>query len=368
MKIAIDIREAARSKRTGKGWYAFQMVKHLLELNKGNSSMFYVLYTDQSYPDFEQYKNVKVKYFPPSTLGWHLKVLRDMKKERPDIYFAPSSFIVPALAPKWLKVVITVHDLVAWLFPGNHNMKATFIERLTLPRALKMGAYVTTVSRNTKKDLIQIFKTKSENIEVIPCAASENFTPLPPQEIQKFRHEKKLPEKYILAVGTLEPRKNMKTLIKCMSQIPADISLYIIGGKGWQYEEIFDEVRKNNLEDRVIFLGYVEEGELPLYYNAASCFVFPSLYEGFGIPPLEAMQCGCPVVCSNTSSLPEVVGESALLVDPLSSNDMSKAIHSVLSDEKLAANLREKGLIQASKFSWEKSAIGLNRMFCRIVR
>lgn len=363
MKIAIDIREAVRPKRTGKGWYAFQMIKHLLEMNKGNS---YILYTDLPFADFEKYKNVRVKFFPPSALHWHMKVLQDVKKERPDIYFAPSSFIVPALAPKWLKVVITVHDLVAWLFPMRHNMKATFIERLTLPYALKRGAYVTTVSENTKKDLIQIFKTKDEKIEVIPCAASEAFAPFSAQEIQKFREEKNLPEKYILAVGTLEPRKNMKTLIKCMSQIPAEISLYIIGGKGWQYEEIFDEVKKYGLENRIKFLGYVDEKELPLYYNAAACFVFPSLYEGFGIPPLEAMQCGCPVVCSNTSSLPEVVGESALLVNPLSSHDMSKAIHSILSDVKLATNLREKGLMQAKKFSWEKSAESLQEMFKRI--
>jgi len=366
MKIAIDVREAVRSKRTGKGWYAFQMIKHLLALDKDSSGTSYILYTDQPYPDFEQHENVEMRHFPPSTLGWHLKVLRDVKKTRPNIYFAPSSFIVPALAPKWLKVVITVHDLVAWLFPGNHNMKATFIERLTLPQALKKGAYVTTVSQNTKKDLTRIFKTKSENIEVIPCAASEVFRPFSSEAIQKFRQEKKLPKKYILAVGTLEPRKNMITLIKCMNQIPAGVSLYIIGGKGWQYEKIFDEVRKNNLKDRVKFLGYVEENELPLYYNAATCFVFPSLYEGFGIPPLEAMQCGCPVVCSNTSSLPEVVGESALLVDPQSEEAMAEAIRSILSDEKLAGDLREKGLTQAKKFSWEKSAESLREMFKRI--
>ncbi len=195
MKIAIDIREAVRSKRTGKGWYAFQMVKHLLELNKDNSDISFILYTDLLYADFEQYKNAEMRFFPPSTLRWHLKVLQDVKKIKPDIYFTPSSFIVPALAPKWLKVVITVHDLVAWLLPMRHNMKATFIERLTLPRALKRGAYVTTVSQNTKKDLIKIFKTKSENIEVIPCAASETFRPFYLQEIQKFRKEKNLPEK-----------------------------------------------------------------------------------------------------------------------------------------------------------------------------
>lgn len=366
MKIAIDIREAVRPKRTGKGWYAFQMVKHLLELNKDNPSMSYVLYTDRLYPDFEQYKNVEMKFFPPSALRWHVKVLQDVKKIKPDIYFAPSSFIVPALAPKWLKVVITVHDLVAWLFPMRHNAKATFIERLTLPHALKKGAYVTTVSQNTKKDLMKIFKTKDEKNEVIPCAASKAFRPFPLQEIQKFQEEKNLPEKYILAVGTLEPRKNMITLIKCMSRIPADISLYIIGGKGWQYEEIFDEVKKNGLQNRIKFLGYVEEKELPLYYNAATCFVFPSLYEGFGIPPLEAMQCGCPVVCSNTSSLPEVVGEGALLVNPQSEEAMAEAIHSILFDVKLAASLREKGLAQARKFSWEKSAESLQEMFKRI--
>ncbi len=336
-------------------------------MNKGNPDVSYILYTDQPFADFEKYSNTQMKFFQPSALRWHMRVLQDVKKERPDIYFAPSSFIVPALAPKWLKVVITVHDLVAWLFPMRHNMKATFIERLTLPYALKRGAYITTVSENTKKDLVQIFKTDEKKITVIPCAASTAFRPFPPQEMQKFRKEKNLPDKYILAVGTLEPRKNMKTLIKCMSQIPAEVSLYIIGGKGWQYEEIFDQVKKEGLANRVKFLGYVDEKELPLYYNAAACFVFPSLYEGFGIPPLEAMQCGCPVVCSNTSSLPEVVGDGVLLINPLSVNDMSGAIQSILSGESLTRSLREKGLIQAGKFSWENSAKSLNEMFLRLV-
>lgn len=367
MKIAIDIREAITPNRTGKGWYAFQMITHLLEASKNEPDISFIFYTDRPNADLSQinfnaYKNVRQKYIEASSLWWHIKVIRDLKKEKPDIYFAPTSFIVPAFAPKSIKMLITVHDLVAWLFPGQHNKKATLIERLTLPRALGRGAFVTTVSENTKKDLMRMFDVPSKRVTVIPCAASQSFHPLPAEEVEKFRKEKALPQKFILAVGTLEPRKNLTTLIKSMTQIPDEVYLLIIGGKGWRYEEIFDQVKISSLHNRVKFLGYVDEKELPLYYNAALCLAFPSQYEGFGMPPLEAMQSGCPVICANTSSLPEVVGDGALLVDGTSLEDLPKAINQLLFSPKLASNLREKGLIQAKKFSWERSAESLMRL------
>lgn len=371
MKIAIDIREAVRPKRAGKGWYSLQIVRNLLELDKDNADVSYILYTDQPFPEFEHFQNVTQKFFPPSSLRWHFRVLKDVKKEKPDIYFAPSSFIVPALAPRWLKIVATVHDLVAWLYAGSHNVKATIIERITLPIAARRITHFTAVSENTKKDLMRKFYIRSEKISVIPCAASDVFFPRNQAEIESFREKYSLPKRFFLAVGTLEPRKNFITLIQSFAQIageiPSDIQLIIIGGKGWEYEEIFREVKKMGVEDRVKFQGYIDEKELPLFYNAASCFVFPSLYEGFGIPPLEAMKSGCPVICSNTSSMPEVVGDAGILINPKSVSELAQAMKIVLSDEKLANDLREKGLLQAKKFSWQISASQMKSLFLSLL-
>ncbi len=368
MIIAIDIREAVRSKKAGKGWYTHEMVEQLLKNFPGD---MFILYTDQPYPEWEHYKNAVQKFFPPSPLRWHFKVLKDLKEERPDVYFAPTSYIIPSFAPKWLPVVATVHDLVAWLFATRHHLKATIIERMTLPLAVKKISTFVTVSSNTKRDLQHFFKIPSEKIEVIPCGAGEQFQPLSAEQTEVFRREKNLPEKYILAVGTLEPRKNFVTLIKAFAEVVKqhpEYSLVIVGGKGWYFEKIFETVKGCELEDSVKFAGYVEDRDLPGYYNTATCLVFPSLYEGFGIPLLEAMKSGCPVITSNVSSMPEVVGDAAILVSPASIPELSQAIERLIASKELRAELSQKGRIQSAKFSWKNSAQELRGLFEKLVK
>lgn len=363
MIIAIDIREAVRQKKAGKGWYTHQIVENLLKEYPGDT---FLLYTDQPYPEWEHYPNAQQRFFPPSPLRWHFKVLKDLKKERPDIYFAPSSYIIPSFAPKWLKVVATVHDLVAWLFATRHNMKATIIERITLPIAVKKITAFITVSKNTKRDLQHFFTIPSEKIRVISCGVGQQFRPMGADESEKFRIEKKLPEKYILAVGTLEPRKNFTILIRAFAQLVKkypEYSLVIVGGRGWYFEKIFDTVKELEVEDSVKFVGYVHDDDLPGYYNAAECFVFPSLYEGFGIPLLEAMKSGCPVITSNISSMPEVVEDAAILVNPSVPQELTAAIEKVITSPVLANELREKGRKQSEKFSWKSSARELHQLF-----
>lgn len=367
MIIAIDIREAVRSKKAGKGWYTHEIVNNLLASFPND---MFILYTDQPYPEWEHYKNAVQKFFPPSPLHWHFKVLKDIREEKPDIYFAPTSYIIPSFAPKWLPVVVTVHDLVAWLFATRHHLKATVVERMTLPLAVKKISAFVAVSQNTKRDLQHFFQIPSEKIEVIPCGVGEQFQPLSAEQREEFRTDKKLPEKFILAVGTLEPRKNFVTLIKAFAEVVkrhSEYSLIIVGGKGWYFEKIFETVKECELEDSVKFVGYVEDRDLPGYYNAATCLVFPSLYEGFGIPLLEAMKSGCPVITSNISSMPEVVEDAAILVAPASVKELAEAIESLITSPELRAELSQKGLIQSKKFSWKNSAHELRALFEKLV-
>lgn len=357
MKIAIDIREAGKQK-TGKGWYTYNMVKELLKLDTQNQ---YLLYGNSKKNPYKDAVNAKLKFIEAGSTKWHFKVIKDIKEEKVDLFFAPTSYIIPAFAPKSLRVIITVHDLVAFLFPASHNKKAMIVERLTLKKALKKVSDVFVVSENTKKDLLSKFKLLNEQkIHLTPCAASKVFSkPVNEEELLEFKNQKKLPDIFILAVGTLEPRKNISTLIKSYVNIKKwhpEYKLVLVGKKGWKYEQIEETLKKFQVEKDVIFPGYLKDDELQKIYKLAKVFVFPSLYEGFGIPPLEAMASGCPVVCSNKASLPEVMGEAGILIDPTNAYKMADAISSLIENENVRNMMIERGYKQAEKFSWAASA------------
>lgn len=356
MKIGIDIRETANEK-AGKGYYTFHLVKALLSLDNENK---YFLYSNEEIETFKNFDNATIKIINKKGLFWHKKVLSDAYKEGLEIFIAPTSYIIPALHnPGKIKVLITIHDLIAFLYPGNHNKKAVLVEKLTLDRALKKVKKVLSVSENTKKDLIRNFDIKESLIEIIHNAASDSFGIIEQDQCEILRESKKLPKEFIFSVGTLEPRKNYETLIEAYSKMKAhhpEVKLVIAGKNGWKSESIFKKVEELGLKDDVIFLGYVTEDELAKLYNLAIIFAYPSLYEGFGIPPLEAMKCGCPVITSDVSSLPEVVGNSAILVNPHSVEDLKNALHKLLSNPSLQEDLKNKGLEQYKKFSWKTSA------------
>jgi glycosyltransferase involved in cell wall biosynthesis len=359
MKIAIDIREAGQGK-TGKGWYTFNLVNELLKIDTKNH---YLLYTDSDQNPFGSHKNAIIKKIEAKSWKWHLKTLKDLQNEKVDLFFAPTSYIIPAFLPKSIKSAITVHDLVAFLYPTTHNTKATLIERLTLKRALKKAHIIFAVSENTKKDLLKRFKfldAANKKIYLTPCAPSDFFKKeIKPHELEEVQKKLKLPNNYILAVGTLEPRKNFTTLIKSFVIIKRkhpEYKLVIVGKKGWKYEQIEQTLKHYKMEKEVIFTGYLSDDELQKVYALATVFVFPSLYEGFGIPPLEAMSCGCPVVSSNVASLPEVVGEAGLLIDPKNAFKMAEAISSLIVNDHVRLTLIERGKQQANKFNWSDSA------------
>lgn len=253
-------------------------------------------------------------------------------------------------------MIITVHDIVAFLFPEGHNKKAVWAERLTLKRAVKKASHILTVSRNTKLDLMKVFNIPEDKILIAPCAASKIFKPVTGgDQIHKVRAKYNLPKKFILAVGTLSPRKNFTRLIKAYARVVPkhdDTHLVIVGPEGWNYGDLL----KFKESDKVHFIGYVDGDDIATLYSLAKIFVFPSLYEGFGMPPLEAMASGCPVITSNVSSLPEVVGNAAMLIDPYSVEEISTAIDVILSNHYMALDMKEKGIERAKKFSWSDSA------------
>ncbi len=336
--IGIDIR-AANGNGAGKGTYCSEITKALLKKFPKLR-----LYNDRQNPDFP-----KQIIIGGRGIRWHFNLRKYLKENPVDFFIAPSSFIYPAIAPRSQKFAIVVHDMIAFMFAKNHKFFPTLVERLTLGRAVKKAEFIITVSKNSAKDLRRIKPAakKSKIILAMP-AVGKIFKPVK-------THALKLPEKYILAVGTIEPRKNLESVFKAFRILAVkhlDLHLCVAGGKGWQQSKIFQNFPKE-FADRIHILGYVKMSTLPELYSRAKCLVYPSLYEGFGIPPLEAMACGCPVIASNVSSLPEVVGDAAILVEP---TDIKAIVEGV---EKLLKNplsFVKKGLAQAKKFSWDDSA------------
>jgi glycosyltransferase involved in cell wall biosynthesis len=190
-----------------------------------------------------------------------------------------------------------------------------------------------------------------------------SFRPLPAADVDAFRREKGLPQRFILFIGTIEPRKNVGRLAEAFADLvmsapreTADLHLVIAGGIGWMFDAILARIQDLPMRDRIHLPGYVPEEEKPLWYNAATCFCYPSLYEGFGLPPLEAMACGVPVIASDVSSLPEVVGDAGIMVPPTDTDALTDALHRVLFDAALRAELAQRGLARASRFSWAEAA------------
>lgn len=278
-------------------------------------------------------------------------------RDRPAVLFCPLN-VVPFLAP--CPTVVCVHDLAFLRFPElRRPAKRRYLAALTR-LSVHRAAHVLTVSEFTRREVIELLGVAPEKVTAIPNGADERIGPVAPGVVDEFRKAKELPEQFLLFLSTLEPRKNLATLLRAYARRREAIGMPLIvaGGKGWLYEPIFELVKELDLGDAVRFVGFVPGDELGLWYNAATAFVYPSLYEGFGLPPLEAMQCGTPVVTSHAASLPEVVGDAALLVEPMSVEDWSEALVRVATDSALRDDLRERGLRQARQFTWERAASG----------
>jgi glycosyltransferase involved in cell wall biosynthesis len=250
--------------------------------------------------------------------------------------------------------VVTIYDLSFLLFPEGFNPWKRLYLRYMTPYSARRSRRVIALSQSTKNDLSRLFRVPEAKIEVIPCGVDPRFRPLNGNLISQFRQRRRLPERMILFVGTIERRKNVSLLLEAYAQINKDVphALVLAGARGWGADGILAQAEKLDLAD-VIFAGYVEQEELPLWYNAADLLAYPSLYEGFGLPPLEAMASGTPVLTSNTSSLPEVVGDAGILIDPQSADEIARAMLKVLRDKGLQEEMRKRGLERAKRFAWQ---------------
>lgn len=255
--------------------------------------------------------------------------------------------------------IVTVHDVVPYVYPHTSTRLDWLIYHVWLPLVVRTVDAVITDSHQSWKDIVTHLPVAPERVTAIPAATDRRFRPLDPAEYEPILHQYSVECPYILYVGALESRKNLPRLLQAYAALrhwSTQWRLVIVGARKWKFSPIFDTVQQLNLEPHVTFTGYVADEHLPALYAGADLFAFPSLYEGFGLPVLEAMACGTPVVTSNTSSLPEVAGDAALLVDPLDVAAIADAMRRVLEDQALAAELRAKGLARAAQFTWERTA------------
>lgn len=279
-------------------------------------------------------------------------------RERLDLLHAPV-YVGPLLAP--CPVVVTIHDLSFYLYPELFRPRNRIYLQTFARRTAERSAGIIAVSGSTRSDIVRILGVPGRKVTVIPNGVGEEMRPIDDREqVEALRRRYSLAEHLILFLGTLEPRKNIATLLEAYAVLRRKQGfvhrLVVAGGKGWYYEEIYAMVERLGLEGEVIFPGYIPQSELALWYNAADLFVYPSLYEGFGIPPLEAMACGTPVIVSNTSSLPEVVGDAGVIVAPCDAQALAEAMLSVVSDRVHHRALRDAGLSRAGAFSWRNTA------------
>jgi glycosyltransferase involved in cell wall biosynthesis len=249
--------------------------------------------------------------------------------------------------------VVTVYDLSFLLFPKAFKPANRIYLAATTRATARRARRVLTISEHARRDIVRLLSVPEECVDVTYPAAEDRYRRLPEDEVEAFRTARGLPEAFVFTLGTLEPRKNLVGLLQAYAQLSKPRPpLYVAGGSGWHVSPIFDTVRQLQVEDDVRFLGFVPEDELPLWYNAARLFAFPSLYEGFGLPVLEAMACGTPVITSTAASLPEVGGKAAVLVPPRATDRLAQEMARVLDDQQLRTELRAAGCIQASRFSW----------------
>jgi len=272
---------------------------------------------------------------------------------------------IPLLLPKSCKLIPIVTDLAVFRLPEAYQFSRVLLWRLQYRLLLRRADRFLAISEFTKKDLMERFSLPEEKISVVPCACETDFLQQVEEEaIHRVREKYALPGRFVLFVGNCNPRKNLRRLLEAFDKMKTETSLphelLIVGEQGWKFSEE-ETLHGLTNRDSVRFLGYIPDEDMPALYAAAELFAFPSLYEGFGIPVLEAQSCGTPVLTGNCTSLPEVGGDGAIYADPYSVEDISEKMKAVLTEQTLAESLREKGLLNVRRFSWEKSAEILNQ-------
>jgi glycosyltransferase involved in cell wall biosynthesis len=356
MKIAI-IADALDYQYAGIYYYTKELINAIAKIDKKNE---YWIVRSKSSGDISP--NVKeliipIKKFPgAAAFRLFVSIPQILAKKGVDIVVEPRHF-GPFNLPKHIKRVTVIHDLSPIHFPQWHQFTSRFLQQLFLPSILKRADYIITNSEFTAQDVIQHFPFTKNKISGVLLGKEPSFTPQLNKSVLNKYHLKK---PYLLHTGTIEPRKNLNLLLKAFEQIKkeatTDLQLVLVGKPGWKSQAFFEAIKQSPFRKDIKLLGYVEREELPALYSQALAFVYPSHFEGFGLPVLEAMACGTPVLVSDNSSLPEISGKAGLLFESNNQNDLVEQLHKIINSSALRTSLATKSLQQATLFSWENTA------------
>ncbi len=355
MKIAVDCRALAALK-TGGGYYTENLLKSVLAADSDNE-YFLMAHKPFSFAPGPGNEKITAGGRLPGFIWQNVVCPRTVRSLGIDLFHSPLFTLPRSMS---CPGIVTVFDLTPILFPQFHHMRVK-LSLLPIGRSIKSAKKVIAISEATKRDLVRHFSVGEEKIDVIYPGVGADFKPA--SEGAKNRVKKKYAggENYILHVGTLEPRKNLEFLIDAFAELVScgldrGVNLVLAGAAGWKYKALLDKISASGFRDRILTAGYVDSEDLPALYCASRVFVYPSFYEGFGLPLVEAMACGAPVVASSVSSIPEVVADAGILIRGWETREWAEAIGLLLCEEGARDEFSESGILRSRKFSWEESA------------
>lgn len=373
-RIGIDVSVLASGQKTGVGVYCFNLIDNLLKIDKTDHFILFALHplgkTSNDILHFKKYPNVKLKIYKLPVQSFRRLLILWQTINFPlietligkvDIFHSFNTFIPPQ---KTGRSVATFYDLSSIYYPAFHKKQTSKLDDLRFKRMVKKSDLILTISRFSKNEFLQ--KWPGKKVEVIyPAPRGIFYQKINESENESVLKKYNLEKRYFLFVGTLEPRKNVERLIKAFSVFTdgGSASLVIVGSNGWLSDDIYYLPKKLGIDERVKFLDYVEDKDLPALYRSALCLIYPSLYEGFGLPAVEAFKMGIPVITSNNSSLSEIGKNSAVLIDPMDTEKITDAMRKIFTNARLRNTLIKKGRIKAKEFSWEKGARQLLKFY-----
>jgi glycosyltransferase involved in cell wall biosynthesis len=372
MAIYVDVSSAVHAK-AGLARYATSLVSALRPLLGRRLHLFQNSLGQRGpLPGWEDHPTAGVRYGYKAWRGLVagrqlLRLAMDRVVPGAELFHATEHLLPPL---RHVPTVLTVHDLIFERFPRYHKAKNYLFLKAFMPLFCRRATAIIAVSDATKSDLVALYGLDPGRITVIPEAAASHFVPQSAERVEEVKKRYGLPPRYLLSVGTIEPRKNLSRLVDALGPLlQADLvdGLVVVGSKGWLYEGFFQHLAETPWRERIVLPGFVADDDLPVVYSGATVTVQPSLYEGFGLPVLEAMACGSPVCASKTSSLPQVGGDAARYFWPEDTDEMSETLREVLSDEALRQVMRAQGLARAEQFSWERTARQTLALYERVI-